>query len=288
MRKNFKDGLIDMSLLLACFLFSAASSTAWAKYEMSSQWKNRDVKIDGASSDWENVMGDIEGQNLSIGMMNDSTDIYLCLIIGDQAQQRHILRRGITLWLDGSGGKEKNFGIRFPVGKRPNGMPMREQDTQQKPSEKAGQQMEQELLAAQTELEIRGAKDEDTKKMPLSDAEGIVLKMGIQASLLVYEVRIPIAMIGEIKKNKIGLGLETEKMEQGGMRPEFAERSEGGVSGRGRPSGGPPSGGPPMGGGPGGMGGGPGGMGGPPSGDMPQMPKAIKLWITTDLASAAQ
>jgi len=288
----------QLGYLIICLFCFAGNSRVLAKYEMSSILKgpDREVKIDGESSDWTNALGHVEDQDFSIGLMNGSENLYLCLVFADQAQQRHILRRGITVWLDKNGGKKKNFGIRFPLGMKSTGLPMAEQSKEQqspeanRPDEQARQLMEQRMLETQTDLEILGPKEDDVRRLALNDAEGIELKMSIQGALLIYELKVPMANIRDIKKNKIGLGLETEKLDLNRMRGEFGGRpgggGPGGMSGGGRPEGGPPNGGQPGGGR---MGGGRrGGMGRFPGGERPKMAEPLKIWISAELATSAQ
>ena len=279
--------LVQLGYLMLCLFCFIGNSTVLAKYEISSVLKDNDkvIKIDGESSDWANVLGHVDDQDISVGLMNDTENLYLCLVFADQSQQRHIMRRGITVWLDNSGGKKKNFGIRFPLGMKLAGMPMPDQDAEKqnpeakKSDEQTRQQMEQRMLETQTELEILGPEEGDVRRVSISEADGIEMKMSMQGALLVYELQVPMAKIGAVKKNKIGLGLETAKMDLNRTRPEFGGRPGGGMSG-GRPEGGPPNGGPPG-------GGRRGGLGGPPGGERPRTVQPIKIWISAELATSA-
>ena len=60
----------------------------------------------------------IDDKPIIIGLQNDSNNLYLLLKAEDRDTQMMIMRGGLTVWLDSKGGKNKKFGIRYPVGMR--------------------------------------------------------------------------------------------------------------------------------------------------------------------------
>ena len=48
--------------------------------ELESRWKEQEITIDGKSSDWLGSMYFFEGEDISVGFLNDESDLYVCLI----------------------------------------------------------------------------------------------------------------------------------------------------------------------------------------------------------------
>jgi hypothetical protein len=84
------------------------------KKEIVSQWKPENLKIDGKSSDWEEIpltMSDkIRG---AMAVVNDAENQYIILKLSDQRMARKIQRMGLTVWINSEGKKKKEFGIRY-------------------------------------------------------------------------------------------------------------------------------------------------------------------------------
>jgi hypothetical protein len=211
----------------------------------------------------------------------------------DRQMQMQMMASGFTVWFDPEGGKNKAFGIHFPLGTRGQPPPtgIEGGDNRQDPQ----RLMEQ----TQRELEILGPGKEDRERIPLMQVQGINVKIGNDQGFLVYELRVPLRKSADhpyaigIGNNKaIGIGFETTEPNLEKMK----EQMGGSPGGGGMPPGGGGIGGPPGGGGmpPGG-----GGMGGPPGGGRPGMgplggeqAQSLKLWtrvvLATDISSTAK
>jgi len=79
-------------------------------------WSQEQVNIDGDESDWQEALTYVEGKNVSLGVKNDGEFLYVCLVSTDRMLRRQMMMRGFTVWFDPDGGKEKTFGLRFPIG----------------------------------------------------------------------------------------------------------------------------------------------------------------------------
>jgi hypothetical protein len=278
---------------------SAAGLLAAKKATIDSHWRDREIAIDGDSGDWPGPLRPIEENHpLMTAAMNDGQYLYLVLSASDTTARRQILRQGLVVWFDPSGGEKKHFGLKYPVGVPPEERPGRGGgggggyrrypgggggDTGRPPGDSGGGDPAQSRPPDQVEptnrIEIYGPEKDDAHNFVTEMAPGITVKIGQAEGYLVYEMKVPLAKTAdtpyaiEAKPGAlIGFGIETPKVEhptgegRGGMGG-FG----GGMGGRGG------------GGGGGGMGrGGGGGQRG-----QSEQPKPLKGWVTIQLAKAA-
>jgi hypothetical protein len=187
------------------------------------------------------------------------------------------MRQGMIVWLDSKGGKNKTFGIKYPLGRQGEEPERERMDPRDMMDETFREEMMQRLQETMTELEVLGPDEEVLAKMEIEDAQGIEVKMRNAGGTFVYELKVPLASseempfsVGVNPGDTIGVGFLSPKMQM--RRPS-------GVRGGGRVPGG--GGGMPP-GGFGGMGG-RGGMGA--MGRM--MPQELKIWAKVQLASSS-
>ncbi|MFC2164656.1 hypothetical protein ACFLT2_06650 [Acidobacteriota bacterium] len=276
-------------------------SAACGEAELSSFWKDRDIVIDGKSGDWLDALYYFEEDDVSVGFFNDSEYLYICLLAEDYSIQRQVVMQGFTLWLDATGGKEKTFGIKFPLGmvamgrdrmptemsdERPDRERMEELQRERPDPEMIRKAFEQTL----DELEILGPGKDERKRIKIEGAEGLEIRVRNETGLLTYELKVPLQSLGEnsyaigaTPGALIGVGLEVPKPDMDEMRDMMNGRGGGMTPGGGQPGGRPPGGGQPGGMG-GGKGGGRGGKG-RGGGSRPRMPDGLKIWAKLQLAS---
>ncbi len=239
--------------------------------ELDSRWKKQAITVDGNSSDWLGALYFFECEDISVGFLNDESDLYVCLIAAEPTLRTQVMMQGFTAWFDPEGGKEKTFGIRFPLGRQAIGeddvdIRMRGRDREQDP-----QELQERFQESLTELEIIRPGKDKPHRIPVKEVKGIEVKINLSGGMVVYELKVPLRSgeqfpyaIGTQPGDAIGLGLEIPKFDPRAMR--------GGMGGR-RP-----------GGGMGGMRGGRGGMG--MGGRRPQMPRGLDVWVSLQLAAA--
>ena len=251
-------------LLLLTFLLVGCSNS---KLELNSNWRDREIIVDGKNADWLGAMLFFEEDNVSVGLLNDENFFYICMIAEDQFIRAQVIRQGFTLWFDPDGSKEKTFGIKYPVGMQASDLPGGMRSDEQR-MERSSQIPRRQM----NELEILGPGKDEVKKMLIEEAKGIEINIEFSSGMLVYELKVPLIQseqhpyaIGAEAGSSVGIGLETAKMERPDMRS--------GMSG-GRAGGGPT----------GGMRGGVGGRG-MPGGRRPRMPQPLKIWAVVQLAS---
>jgi len=254
-----------MSAILILFLFLLVGC-GYSKLELNSNWRDREITVDGKNADWLGTMLFFEEDNVSVGLLNDENFFYICMIVEDQFMRTQVMRQGFTLWFDPDGGKEKTFGIKYPIGMQASGTGMRRDEQSMERSRQAPRR-------PMIELEILGPGKDEVKKMPIAEAKGIDIIVEFSSGMLVYELKIPLIQseqypyaIGAEAGSSVGIGLETSKMERSDMKRQMS----GGRGGAGTS---------------GGMRGGAGGRGMSGGGRRSQMRKPLKIWAVVQLAS---
>jgi hypothetical protein len=100
--------------LLGLGLLLISSCSSAPLYQ--SIWQGTSVTVDGDASDWQRPLAYYDADSkLSFTISNDSTKLYLIVEAYDEAAQMKIVRVGLQLWIDTSGGKSKDIGILYPV-----------------------------------------------------------------------------------------------------------------------------------------------------------------------------
>ena len=254
-----------LSILVGMFLSQGCSS----QLKLDSRWSPQQINIDGDESDWQGALTYVDGKNVSIGMKNDGEFLYLCLVSTDRMLQRQMMMRGFTVWFDPDGGKEKTFGIRFPIGMMDSGMMFSGRGRDGDP-----ESMRENFSRSLAELELIWPEEKRRTRLPAANAQGIAAAIGDPMDKLVYEIKVPLQKgedfpnaIGISDGKRLGMGLEIEEIDREAMR----ERMGRGGSGGGRR------------GSHGGFGGGGRGRGRGGAGQRQQMPKPFKLWFSFQL-----
>jgi len=266
-KRIFSNRLSALSSILIAFLFLLVGCGN-SNLELNSNWRDREITVDGKNTEWLGTMLFFEEDNISVGLLNDENFFYICMIAEDQFIRTQVMRQGFTLWFDPDGGKEKTFGIKYPVGMQASGLPrgmIRDEQSMERSSQAPRRPM--------IELEILGPGKDELKKMPIEEAKGIDIHVEFSSGMLVYELKVPLIQseqhpyaIGAEAGGSVGIGLEMSKMERPDMRGE--------ISG-GRGIGGPA----------GGIRGGAEGRGMPGGGGRSQVQKPLKIWAVVQLAS---
>jgi len=96
------------------------------RQRIESHWRDRDVVIDGDNGEWPGPLLPVEENHpITTAAMNDGQFLYVVLSTSDPAARRQIMRQGLIVWFDPSGGDKKHFGVKFPVGMLPQDAPGR-------------------------------------------------------------------------------------------------------------------------------------------------------------------
>jgi len=192
------------------------------------------------------------------------------MIAEEPLMRAQVMRQGFTLWFDPDGGKEKTFGIKFPIGRQARGIAM-----EMREGEPDLERFREAFEKSLTELEILGPGEKVRKRIPVEEARGIEIDVEASSGMLIYELKVPLLFsdqhpyaVGAEAGDSIGIGLETPKIDRSAIRKAMSGRT-----GERMPGGGGRIGG-----------GGRGGMG-MRGGRRQKMPSGLKVWVAVRLAS---
>jgi hypothetical protein len=257
-------------------LLALAGCATFNTYNAESHALSQPITVDGTTDDWPGEMYVVPGERMSVGFQNDGQFLYIAVLIEESFQRYQIMSQGLTVWFDPKGGKEKAFGIRYPLGFPPG----------KRPAAKTGAEGEGLTLpdlpeGALSELEIVRSEKEPARRLRVAEAKGLEIKVVPGTGLLVYEMKIPLRAdaahplaVGASPGAVIGIGFETPKFDASSLPRSGPIGDTGGVNR-------PPSGGMGGRGGMGGMGGA-GGAGGRSGRMGPAEP--LKVWAIVQLS----
>jgi hypothetical protein len=276
---------IAVPAALAGLIISSGCSSKTT--EMQSHWSADSIKVDGQVEDWSNTpLTYFEDEQVSLGLRNDDENLYILFRTKSQTWERLIRTSGLTMWLDETGGKKKDFGIRYIGGLSLSEMQKTGIVSERglldslMPEQKQRLIRERETMANQ--IEVLSEEGKQKIIIPADGSRGPAISSAVSQGIYTYELRIPLQdkrgdyyfIKPQPPGQTLGIGLEWGGIDN--LKQMMQQRGEG-MEGGGRPPGGigPGSGGPPGGVGPGGSG--PGG----PSG---QRPERQKIWVKILLA----
>jgi hypothetical protein len=209
-------------LKASCLALALAAGLAACKtfntYTAESRPVSRAIVIDGKTDDWQGDLYVVPGERLSIGFLNDRDNLYVCLLTTDPYTRFQIMGQGLTVWFDPKGGKDKVFGIKFPLGPPAGQQPKMTLSATGEPviDESAGTPM--------NEFEIIRSEKEPVQRMEFAQAKGLEIKVASSTGLIVYEMKIPLVSngqdpvaVGVLPGKTVGIGFETGKFDASKM-----------------------------------------------------------------------
>jgi hypothetical protein len=204
----------SFSLLHTVFI-SGCSSTK----ELNSEMLSGTYVVDGRADEWKGKkMLDLKDNGLLVGIQNDATNVYVCLMATDRTTARLMTTAGMIVWIEPEHGKK--FGIHYPL-------PMRG------PSAAGGV----DSYGYRTEMEILGPeKDAITQSSILTSESdyGITTAVRDSSGLAILELKIP----RKAKQEPYGAGIDNTlcmNIESGKIeKPSGGKHQGGGMGGGGR------------------------------------------------------
>jgi hypothetical protein len=254
-----------------------------------SSWNENQTVIDGKDNDWDDAMFYIPDAQLTAGIRNDSSNMYIILKATNRQQTFQIMGLGLTVWFDPSGSTGEKFGVHFPIGgPQEEGYMRRDMNND---TDQSRPQTPSFMDMMPNELEILGANENGPVRLTVADAKGIELQLNNRGpDGLIYELKVPLHKSTDhpyainADGTNVGVGFEGGKPQAGeGGGRGGRMRGEGGGTNPGGEGGGE---GTPGETGSGGMrGGGRGRNYGGEGGGERQQPKQIDFWLKVRLAS---
>ena len=263
---------IVIFLAFAGFIIAAGCNTQ----EVETQWSAGSVKVDGEITEWADMSTSyFEESGVQLGLCNDTENLYVLFRFDNPQWARTIRMGGVTLWLDNSGKKKKDFGIRYTGG--PPLSDLEEPGASDPGGFRQSLTPEQQQRFADLEKDMANqiivVDKEGNQKMslPTDGSSGPAVCFGSLQGIYAYEFSIPLQRgdvfdyaIGAKPGQVICFGLEWGgRGDRQRMRPEMGGGRRGG-GGRGGMGGGPPGGG--------------------RGGSRMQPPEKQELWVKTELA----
>lgn len=257
----YKDTEMNSSknvFMMNMFFFSAALGIFFtgcsSEKELISNWRDKEVTIDGNASDWEGKLTYYTDYNAAVGIRNDDKNIYICLTTTDPMKVMPMFRRGFTIWLEPENDDSKTLGYKFPFfdnGKM----------AQPEPRGEGGgfnreniEKMIGEMIKDQNEMQIFRKDKYPLTMISLQNNEGIKAALGYDNNEFVYELQVPLKgtnyqyAVSAAPGEKLKIKFETDQRQggegnggrrmggRGGMRPGGGEPG-GGELGGGQPGG---------------------------------------------------
>jgi len=76
------------------------------------------VTIDGDLGEWQSTLQEFPDQKVWMAASDDGEFLYLAIRIWDRGYVKPISKNGLVVWLDPTGQKHKDLGVKFPIGRR--------------------------------------------------------------------------------------------------------------------------------------------------------------------------
>lgn len=254
---KIKRPLLTLVISVSLAFFAACSSPLI----YTAVWQNKPVTIDGKATEWKIPLDYFDDKTkLNFTVTNDDTNMYICVRATEDETQRGIVRTGMQIWIDTTGGKKAQVGIQFPIiDKSAGGVNMSAAHSGQSDNMDAANRLKNHYRDVEKQIRLLGFKNVADGLAQVPNIYGINACLNWDTNnIMIYEACIPFSTfykksLSVADSNKV-LGISFIVT----VNPPRNNYQEGGGGG-GRHGGG-------MGGGMGGMGG--GGMGGMGGGGM--------------------
>ena len=154
------------------------------------------VKADGDLGEWSSPLRFISSAgSMQYNVTNDNHDLYICLETHDEATALKILRAGIDIYIDPTGGRSKKTNIAFPLPALQNTGVAKNYNstTATRPGK---DQLKQSLLIQAVDFRVEGFANMENRTYSVHDTSHIKLAMRQESSNgLGYELIVPLQYI---------------------------------------------------------------------------------------------
>lgn len=107
-------GIVSVYMIsLSC---NALKHGGGSKNVMPGTWQKEPIEVDGDSKDWPSPYPNYDAKAMiAYATSNDRENLYITMQAGDEVTQMKILKQGMTVMIDTSGGKEAQLNINYPM-----------------------------------------------------------------------------------------------------------------------------------------------------------------------------
>ena len=182
---------------------------------LTSVWQNNDIVVDGTDTEWQDVRQYYDEKTRTVvGVINNVQHLYLRVATSDRSMKTALQRQGLIVWFDPAGGKEKRFGLQFPV----TGTGMGSHGGTPPKSSYLLSEPPRPARSGRNKVALLGPGENRQSILPQDDVEaaGIRLAMGSNAGPVVLEMAVPLAQtastpfaVDATPGATIGIGLMT-------------------------------------------------------------------------------
>ena len=178
------------------------------------------MAVDGNAREWEGSLRPVpEEAGLSLGLRNDAEALYLVVVAGDDWQARRVASRGLTVWINESGTRDKTYGLSFPIGLGSDG-----ERGGVRPGTQAGsgapgerdQRLRDGFLMSLDRIEV--TRNGERESVAVGGAEGVQTAATWTDSGLTVEMRVPLRAgayaVSAAPGATLGLGVELAEVRQ--------------------------------------------------------------------------
>lgn len=225
------------AFLVLCLALFCTLTSCRSPMELTSSWKQADIVIDGDNKDWQGYSTVLSNYNATLGVRHDNDFLYLCFATTERQFHMQMVGLGLTVWFDPDGGKNKRFGIHFPLGLEGGGRMLMSQT-----DENTSQMLGRFLDRIPPQIELLGPGADERYRVSLVQTSGINVRLGRSQDALVYELKVPLKKSDQspwalnIDPTKpLGIGLETSEPSRDRLQSQRAQAApaRGGRGGRG-------------------------------------------------------
>ena len=114
--KKYTVSAVFAILLISLLSCGGSRHSGKSKNFMPGTWQATPIVVDGDSKDWPSPYPNFDAKaEVAYATSNDKENLYITMETGDEMTQMKILKQGMIVSIDTSGGKDAEFHINFPL-----------------------------------------------------------------------------------------------------------------------------------------------------------------------------
>jgi hypothetical protein len=219
-------------LIILIFFFSCHAQ------KIQSSWVDNHIIVDGVIEDWKDIPRTFEKDlKMMLGIANNDDNLYIMYCFNDPNLARMIAMRGITIWFNDEGNKDKIFGISFKreFDRPSESLKKRSEDEFDQPPN-FNRDMINDLNMSRFMIQIK----DSLMDVPIENESGIEAGFEIFEGIYGFEFKVPLSKIKESqtilkipddKQLSIGIEIPEHGMFMAGSKRQNSDRPGGRIQG---------------------------------------------------------